>query len=157
LRRRRRGNNRNLKRSHAGRKQNKLEQVSITLAVKSKDQLILALPTPSSLFWYLGKIGGGYCQWCCTSLTQVHKFCSDQFVTHHCSSSCSFTLLFCFSLGVDLVLVMTWSCFSHVVDRPHRRHNHGCHCSGCNLSLPRRPRGWCWHCSSSPCPLPLRV
>ena len=48
----------------------------------SKDQLILALPTPSSLFWYLGKIGGGYCQWCCTSLTQVHKFCSDQFVTH---------------------------------------------------------------------------
>ena len=131
MRRRRRGNNRNLKRSHAGRKQNKLEQVSITLDVQSKDQLILALPTPLSLFWYLGKIGGGYCSGVAL-LRQVSQVLFGP-VCHSLLESCSYTFLFCFSIGVDLVLVMTWICFSHGVDRPHRRHNHGCHCSGCNL------------------------
>ena len=97
----------------------------------SKDQLILALPTPLSLFWYLGKIGGGYCSGVAL-LRQVSQVLFGP-VCHSLLESCSYTFLFCFSIGVDLVLVMTWICFSHVVDRPHRRHNHGCHCSGCNL------------------------
>ena len=120
-----RGNNRNLKRSHTGRKQNVLGSSfyhSGVLDVSNENINSQLNGTPDPLRVYIGsKRQHNLCTAMVLHFNKIHRFCS-----HHCHSLFLHRHLLSLSI-VDIVV------FSHDVDHPHHQHNHDCRCSGCNL------------------------